>query len=140
MLAGYEACATDKGSWEHALYSAYQEHIHVLFINKKVNSEDDYAIFNSKKTFCDVQEGEYVANEANRDFQIAFMSKLIKENSLKILEQEVKTQEKGGKHGNANLLYVLKDIVGNASDIDFQEGKNYIFEGISSSEVMPSAS
>jgi hypothetical protein len=44
------------------------------------------------------------------------------------------------KHGNVNLLCVVKDIALHASEIDFQEGKNHIFEGIAGSEVMPAAS
>jgi hypothetical protein len=35
---------------------------------------------------------------------------------------------------------VIKDIAMHASEIDFQEGKNHIFEGIAGSEVMPAAS
>jgi len=35
---------------------------------------------------------------------------------------------------------VLKDIVHHATEIDFQQGKNLIFEAISRSEVMPQAS
>lgn len=31
---------------------------------------------------------------------------------------------------------MLRDIVEHSSDIDFQEGKNHIFEGISNSEVL----
>ena len=35
---------------------------------------------------------------------------------------------------------MLKDIVHHASEVDFQQGKNLIFEAISGSEVMPQAS
>jgi len=34
----------------------------------------------------------------------------------------------------------LKEIAENSTVVDFQESKNYIFEGISCSEVMPAAS
>lgn len=42
--------------------------------------------------------------------------------------------------GNYNLLTALKEIAENSAIVDFQESKNYIFEGISNSEVMPAAS
>lgn len=35
-----------------------------------------------------------------------------------------------------DLLLVLRDIVEHSPDIDFQEGKNHIFEGISNSEAL----
>jgi len=34
-LAGFENCTNSK-NWEHKLYSCYNEHIHLLFINKKI--------------------------------------------------------------------------------------------------------
>ena len=46
-VAGYDLCMT-RGSWESKLLNIYQEHIHLLCINKKIQNEDDYLIFNSK--------------------------------------------------------------------------------------------
>ena len=34
---------------------------------------------------------------------------------------------------------MIRDISIHSAEIDFQEGKNHIFEGISSSEVMPNS-
>jgi len=48
MHAGYARAVLDKQSWENKLYNTYVEHIHLLYINKKIASEDDYLIFNTK--------------------------------------------------------------------------------------------
>jgi len=47
-VAGYTRAVLGRQSWENKLYSAYIEHIHLLYINKKIQSEDDYLIFNTK--------------------------------------------------------------------------------------------
>ena len=49
------------------------EHIHLLFINKKIQSEDDYMIFNTKNIFKG-SPSMYIANEENRDYQLNQLS------------------------------------------------------------------
>jgi len=58
----------NRGSWENKLLNLYEEHIHLLFINKKVQNEDDYLIFNIKNQFPQFESTHYVANEENRDY------------------------------------------------------------------------
>ena len=36
---------------DHKLYTSYCDHIHLLFINKKIQSENDYLIYNTRNTF-----------------------------------------------------------------------------------------
>ena len=81
-----------------------------------------------------------MANEENRDYQLNQLSKRLREGSLRIIDSEIDQQSKLQNNGNIELLCVLKDIVNHASDVDFQQGKNHIFEAISGSEVMPQAS
>ena len=45
----FENAVNSPGSWENKLYKSYSEHIHMLFINKKIQSEADYMIYNTKK-------------------------------------------------------------------------------------------
>ena len=88
MHAGYARAVLDKQSWENKLYNSYNEHIHLLYINKKIASEDDYLIFNTKNQFSQLEQGKYVANEENRDYQLNQLSKRLRENCLKIVESE----------------------------------------------------
>ena len=81
-----------------------------------------------------------MANEENRDYQINQLSKRLQDNCFKILNQELDSQMAFNNHGNFNLLTALKEIAETSAIVDFQESKNYIFEGISNSEVMPAAS
>jgi len=54
--AGYARAILDKQSWENKLYNSYVEHIHLLYINKKIASEDDYLIFNTKNQFNQLEQ------------------------------------------------------------------------------------
>ena len=50
-ISSYEHCVQRGKStenWEQKLFNNYTEHFHLLFINKKIQSEEDYAIFNTK--------------------------------------------------------------------------------------------
>lgn len=81
-----------------------------------------------------------MANEENRDYQINQLSNRLQDNCFKILNQELDSQMALNNQGNFNLLTALKEIAETSAIVDFQESKNYIFEGISNSEVMPAAS
>ena len=47
-LAKYERVTKYRNSAEFKLHNIYNEYIHLLFINKKIQTEDDYQIFNVK--------------------------------------------------------------------------------------------
>jgi hypothetical protein len=40
--------SVNQPTWDNKLYQCYMEHIHLLYINKKIQSEEDYFIFNVK--------------------------------------------------------------------------------------------
>lgn len=41
--------SVNQPTWDNKLYQCYMEHIHLLYINKKIQSEEDYFIFNIKQ-------------------------------------------------------------------------------------------
>lgn len=137
-LASFEQATQNRSSFEYKLYHMYNEYIHLLFINKKIQSEDDYQIFNTKAMFPSRPADECITNQENRDSQLNKLSNRLNESISKIIDCEMIIQERSTKLGNGNLLKILKDVVVNAKDIDFQESKNLIYEGISASDVMPS--
>lgn len=47
-LAKYERVMKNRSTSEFKLHNIYNEYIHLLFINKKIQTEDDYQIFNHK--------------------------------------------------------------------------------------------
>lgn len=142
-LAGYDQTVGNRQTLESKLHTAYLEHIHLLFINKKIQCEDDYLIFNTKGIVTQLEMTAYIANEENRDYQLNQLSKRLKDNINRIVDNEIEVQSKqlkaGQSSGNLELLCVLKDIALHSIQVDFQEGKNLIYEGITGSEVMPGA-
>ena len=58
VVAGYENIKQQRDSAQ--LLSLYQDHIHLLHINKKIESQEDYKIFD--------EQGEFKFNEENRDY------------------------------------------------------------------------
>jgi hypothetical protein len=49
VVAGYSDCVKNKKSWAHMLYQTYMQHLHLLDVNKKIESEQFYWIFNQGK-------------------------------------------------------------------------------------------
>jgi hypothetical protein len=119
VIAGYNKAVLERKSWENKLFNAYMEQIHLLFINKKIQSEDDYLIFNSKNQFMNYPEAQYVANEENRDYQLNQLTKRLQTNCLRIVNAEIDLQSRLCNRGNVDLLYVLKDIANRAHEVDF---------------------
>ena len=66
-FGGFEQSVQSPKTWENKLFNSYTEHIHLLFINKKIQCEDDYLIFNSK-LLHPVPQSAYISNEDNRDY------------------------------------------------------------------------
>lgn len=88
-LSSFDKVTVNSKSPDHKLYTSYCDHIHLLHINKKIQSENDYLIFNHKNTFPQYPKSSYIVNEENRDYQISQLSKRLKENIFKILDQEI---------------------------------------------------
>lgn len=82
----------------------------------------------------------YVANEENRDYQLRQLSKRLSDNINRIVDNELESQMQLQNTGNLELLNIIKDVTAHCLQVEFQEGKNLIYEGISGSEVMPEAS
>ena len=118
-MAKYERVTKNRSSAEYKLHNIYNEYIHLLFINKKIQTEDDYQIFNHKGLMPQYPADHFINNEENRDFQLGQLSRRLQENCFKILDQELITQKNANNNGNIDLLYVLRDIVEHSADIDF---------------------
>ena len=61
------------------------EHIHLLYINKKIQTEDDYQIFNSKGLLPQYPLSHYIINEENRDYQLSQLSRRLQESPVEAL-------------------------------------------------------
>lgn len=118
-LANYDQAIKNRSSPEHKLHDTYSEYIHLLYINKKIQTEDDYQIFNSKGLLPQYPLSHYIINEENRDYQLSQLSRRLQENCYKIIDQEIITQQNAQNAGNVDLLWVLRDIVEHSSEIDF---------------------
>jgi len=70
-LSTFENAVLNQKSADNKLYNSYTEHIHLLFINKRIYSEVDYFIFNTKNSFSQYPSSAYIVNEENRDYQIS---------------------------------------------------------------------
>lgn len=66
---------------EAKMLDKYEQHFHMLKINKKIQSEIDYQIFNER--------GEVVTNEINRDYQLNELSKRLQRILEDMLKQEL---------------------------------------------------
>ena len=115
----YNTAVDNTASWENKLYRAYQEHIHLLFINKKIQNEDDYMIFNTKKTIPGLEADAVIVNQPNRDYQLNQLSQRLEQNCLALIENELAVQTEANNLGNVNLLNTIMDIVLNSKQIDF---------------------
>ena len=114
---------------EAKMLEKYTRHFHMLKINKKIQSEVDYKIFNER--------GEVITNEINRDYQLNGLSKRLQRILEESLKSELAVQLENHNTNNAILIQILLEISQNAGQIDFQGGKNSIYEAIANSEVMP---
>ena len=114
---------------EAKILEKYTRHFHMLKINKKIQSEVDYKIFNER--------GEVITNEINRDYQLNGLSKRLQRILEESLKSELAVQLESHNMNNAILIQILLEISQNAGQIDFQGGKNSIYEAIANSEVMP---
>ena len=74
-LAKYERVTKNRSTAEFKLHSIYNEYIHLLFINKKIQTEDDYQIFNHRGLMPQYPPDQYINNEENRDFQLGQLSR-----------------------------------------------------------------
>lgn len=93
-LAGYDQAVGNRQTMESKLHTAYLEHIHLLFINKKIQCEDDYLIFNTKGVVSQLDTSAYIANEENRDYQLNQLSKRLRDNINRIVDNEIELQSK----------------------------------------------
>ena len=59
----------------------YSEHFHMLQINKKIESELEYRVFNDA--------GQVITNELNRDYQVNELSKRLGRILEDTLKQEI---------------------------------------------------
>lgn len=73
-LANFDLTTQNRSSSENKLYHLYNEYIHLLFINKKIHSEDDYHIFNTRGTMPGRPLDDFITNQENRDGQINKLS------------------------------------------------------------------
>ena len=87
----------NRASYENKLYQIYNEYIHLLFINKKIQSEDDYQIYNNKGLVPGLGAQECVTNQENRDCQINKLSMRLIEKINKMIDFEIGIQEQKNK-------------------------------------------
>lgn len=139
-LSTFEKVMGSTDSYEYRLHQKYVEFIHLLFINKKLESEEDYQIFNTRGQYPDKPQSSVVTKQENRDCQLHKLSKRLIEKICKIVDFEINIQNLKRKKGNASLLEIIKGVTNNATTLEFQDAKNTIYEGISTSDVMPKAS
>ena len=88
-LSTYSQVTKNADSYEYRLHQQYSEFIHLLFINKKIESEDDYQIFNTRGQFRDKAQSSYTTNQVNRDCQLNKISKRLIEKISKIIDFEI---------------------------------------------------
>lgn len=119
----------NSSSPEAKMLDKYEQHFHMLKINKKIQSELDYKIFNDR--------GEVITNEINRDYQLGELSKRLQKILDDLLKSELQLQLANQCMNNSILLQIMIEICQNSAQIDFQGGKNSIYEAIANSEVMP---
>lgn len=66
-LASFNNVTKVSESYEYKLHQQYCEFIHLLHINKKIESETDYLVYNTRNQRNDRPQSSYVTNSINRD-------------------------------------------------------------------------
>lgn len=72
--------AVQNPCWENKLHNSYMEHIHLLFINKKIENEDDLMIFNANS--------KVITDEESRDYLINQLSGRLEQTCLMMCQEE----------------------------------------------------
>ena len=88
-LASFNNVTKVTESYEYKLHQQYCEFIHLLHINKKIESETDYLVFNTRNQRNDRPQSSYVTNSVNRDCQLNKLSKRLIEKICKIIDFEI---------------------------------------------------